>query len=336
MPPALDVHGPADLITAIPYLLGFHPHESVVVVGLHDGAVVVTIRVDLDQVVGTAQLADAIVAMQRAGASSYICLIFDDRADRSARFDEADLPWCGVVTEIVAAAIGAGGRLSDGLLVCRGRYWSYLCESNCCPAEGVRLADQSSSIAAAATYAGMVALPDRAAVGRLLDPRPADEREALRVVLDDAVGDYCGALADGTVERLDRSAKRAIFALARAAHSGADLPTAPDELARIGVAMRRIEVRDALWAAVDDGRLRGDRLWRHLASELPSPYDAAPLFLAGWHAWRKGEGALTRMAVERALASDPAYSAADLLGAAINAAVDPRRFPRIRNRRRPA
>ena len=76
--------------------------------------------------------------------------------------------------------------------------------------------------------------------------------------------------------------------------------------------------------ALDEGRLEGDRFWRHLARVLPPPYDAAPLFLVGWSAWRGGSGAFARIAADRALDSDPNYSAADLLLAALNNAVDPR------------
>jgi hypothetical protein len=331
--PALRVDGPADLISAVPYLLGFHPHHSVVVVGLHQGEVVVTIRVDLDELVGAGQLVDAVLAMQRGGASEYIAVVFDDRAEVALDANGALFPWRGLAEELIAAAQEAGGSVSDALLVSQGRYRSYLCTPDCCPPQGRRLDEKASPIAAAATYAGLVALPDRDAVGRLLDPRPSSEREGFRPALAEAVDEYCEALVAGRAEHADRSVKRRIFAFARAANVGRELPGG-DQLARLGVALRRIAVRDAVWMAVDDRRLDGDLLWRHLARELPSPYDAAPLFLTGWHAWRAGDGALARIAVERALASDPAYSAADLLMTALNRAVDPRTLPRIRTQRR--
>ena len=51
--PTIRVTSPADLIEAVPYLLGFHPTESLVVVGFDDSAgsgrqVAVTARLDLD------------------------------------------------------------------------------------------------------------------------------------------------------------------------------------------------------------------------------------------------------------------------------------------------
>ena len=69
-----------------------------------------------------------------------------------------------------------------------------------------------------------------------------------------------------------------------------------------------------------------------MARRLPGPYDAAPLFLFGWASWRAGNGALAGIAAERAVTSDPAYSAADLLLAALSRGLDPRRLPRLRAR----
>jgi hypothetical protein len=94
-------------------------------------------------------------------------------------------------------------------------------------------------------------------------------------------------------------------------------------------------VRDAVWVAVDDRRLDGRPLWRQLARQLPSPYDAAPLFLFGWTSWRAGNGMLAGLAAERALASDPGYTAADLLlRTLVMNGVSPRSVPSLRSARR--
>jgi hypothetical protein len=85
--------------------------------------------------------------------------------------------------------------------------------------------------------------------------------------------------------------------------------------------------------AIDAGRIDGRPLWRELAHRLPEPYDAAPLFLFAWSSWRDGDGVLARTAVERAIKSDPGYSAADLLLAALSHGIDPRRLPKLRGGR---
>jgi len=77
-------------------------------------------------------------------------------------------------------------------------------------------------------------------------------------------------------------------------------------------------------------RLTGIQLWVNLARRLPNPYDGAPLFLAAWSTWRDGNGALAGIAAELALESDPGYSAADLLLAALARGLDPHTLPKLR------
>src|SRR5215213_1440903 len=52
---------PGDLLGVVPYLVGFHPEESVVAVMLRSGRVVLTIRVDVPPTSGAAELAGRFV-----------------------------------------------------------------------------------------------------------------------------------------------------------------------------------------------------------------------------------------------------------------------------------
>jgi hypothetical protein len=340
-PPTLRVRGPADLVQTIPYLLGFHPARSLVLVGLDGGRVIVTARLDLVDLAEPALLRRSVVAMCRGGARSFVGVVFDDDAVVEGG-RATPLPWAGAALETSAAVEEAEAELNDVLLVSAGRMWSFICaDERCCPPQGVRLS-AGSEVAAAATYAGLVAMPDRASVDALLDPLPDLDRDRLIPGLDDAECELAAAQRRGEYGRFERGAKRALFAAARAsdqaAATAATAATAPpaelaaESLARFGVALRQIPVRDAVWMAVDDRRIDGRTLWRQLARRLPAPFDAPPLFLFAWRTWREGDGALAGMAAERALASDPGYSAADLLLAALSQAVDPRALPRLRTR----
>ena len=73
-----------------------------------------------------------------------------------------------------------------------------------------------------------------------------------------------------------------------------------------------------VWLAIDDGRLDGRALWRDWRGRLPAPYDAAPLFLFGWRAWRARRRHAGRDGRRTRGRSDPGYSAADLLLAALS------------------
>jgi Domain of unknown function (DUF4192) len=332
--PALTIRGPGDLVDAIPYLLGFHPQRSVVLVGLaRRHRVTVTARIDLADA-GTSSdiLTDTCSAVERGGATTLLAVIFDDDAPPTA---SSALPHDDVVERVLAAAASAGLVMLDAVFTVGGRWWSYLCAGeDCCPEEGVLTGGDSSAVAAAATYAGMVAMPDRAELGRVLEPEPDEQRAALLPALEVAEERELRAILDGHGDRHERSVKRAIFAAARDADAtlfpGSTGVLTVQEIARLAVGLAHTGIRDAVWLAIEQRRLGGRELWRQIARRAPAPYDAPALFLFGWLEWRLGNGVLAGMAAERALASQPGYRAAELLLSALSHGLDPRRTPRLR------
>ncbi len=320
--PTLRLSGPADLIEAVPFLLGFHPQRSLVLLGLGgDGGrrVTVTARMDLDDV--SDGLDDTLCAVARSGADAVVAILYAANVD--------DQSW---VDLIYRAARDIDLEPIDVLRVDAGRWRSLQCEdTRCCPPDGRPLAGNASSTAAAATYAGLVAWPDREQLARTLDPCGDDDRAALLPLLEDAEEDAMRAILAGGQERRRRADKRAIFAAARDADRTlfrAEL--AGTQLARFATALADVAVRDPVWLAVDQGRLCGRALWAELARRVPAPYDAPALFLFGWAEWRSGNGVLAGIAAERALRSDPDYTAADLLLASLRHGLDPGRTPRLR------
>ncbi len=196
--PALRITGPGDLVQLVPYLLGFHPTESLVIIGLARGRVVVTVRMDLADLAVDGVLAGTVAAMADGGAEDLVGAVFDDRAimvralARPTRCRGTGARRCEVEAERIGAAVG------DVLLVSSRRWWSFCCPDDlrCCPPEGHPLDDKSSAVPAAAAYAGLVALPDREALAETLAPEPAALRERLLPRLDEAQ-DALRAAADG-------------------------------------------------------------------------------------------------------------------------------------------
>lgn len=335
-PPLLRVSGPGELAQAIPYLLGFHPSRSLVVVGLRRGRVVVTARIDLADVAesaadGAALLAETLAAMLDSAVARVVAVVFDDDAAVPIP-PGARLPWCEVADRLHLVAALMGLDVDEVALVSSGRIWSYECEEpGCCPPEG-RPLEQSATMAATAAYAGLVALPDRTSLAALLARRIDPELLPGRY---DALRSAEAAASRRVDARSDRSDVRALFTAARRFDEPEfDEPLRDADRIRFAVALRRIPVRDSLWMGVDEGRVDGRALWRRLATSLPAPYDAAPLLLFAWASYRAGDGALARIAAERALESDPGYHAADLVLGALSRALDPHRLPRLRPRDR--
>jgi hypothetical protein len=359
------ISGPGELLQAIPYLLGFHPQASLVLVGLDSGVLIVTARMDLADTGADNVLAATIAALVDGGASTIVAVVYPDAGDDTLGYQFSDIDgqylldpdddwltapdddyfatpptevfgqrWSPLCRSIAAVTDQLGSSAVDVLIVAGGRYRSLLCTlEDCCPPDGTPVPDAPSAFATAATVEGMVALPDRAALAAVLDPVSPAERARLAASVEAAEHAGVAAVLAGDRPTHDRSVKRAIFAAARAASEPTWAPPPNAQLARFAVALNETAVRDAVWTAIDDRRLDGRPLWRELARRSPRPYDAAAYFLFGWASWRAGEGALANIAAERAVESDSGYSAADLLLAVLDRGIDPRSFPRLRRRR---
>ena len=149
--PTLRIRGPVDLLSAVPSLLGFHPIESLVLIGLTHGALVVTARLDLaDAVEHEVLIAEALQAMLRGGSTQFLAAIFSDDAPAT----EVGMPHADIAVTVAALIDRAGGELLDALLVTNGVWTSYLCaDPRCCPPSGRMLPDAPTPFAAAATVA---------------------------------------------------------------------------------------------------------------------------------------------------------------------------------------
>ena len=349
--PRIHVSEPAELIETIPYLLGFHPQQSLVLVGLRPradrpgpGEVEVAMRVDLPASpaagYGPDELAPLVRALLRVGARTAICAVFTDcPATGGADAQVRPRRWDDLARAAFDALEAAGIRLLDTVLVGAERWWSLNCTSEqCCPPQGRARKGAESTAAAEATYAGLVALPDRESLEAQLAGASLRKRRSLEPLLAAAEHRLVqAALAHrlGQLERADTQALRTHarrLSAAPASPSGGSAPPRPlhaRQVARLGVALGEFRIRDELWMAIDSRTLDAAELMRQLHSRLPSPYDAPPLFLLGWQLWRSGNGALALMAAERARRSNPRYTAAGLLLDVLEAGMDPRGTPRL-------
>jgi hypothetical protein len=351
----IRISSPDDLIEAIPYLLGFHPCNSVVLVGFAEPAldrgsthrVEVVLRADLPfGPVGTDDLRALITALRRSPVQTVVCVVFTDDGlpEGSVRSPFAEL------TEHLGSVLSDTGiELMDVLLASHDRWWSLLCaDPTCCPPAGLDRAVGYSQSAAQATVAGLVALEDRDQLRAQFDGLADEERHALDGQLADAENRMTRALLDNGLRRLRRTDLNALFRSAErlglaecadpveergsvraSAGRAARSPLTPAQLARFGVALTDLTMRDEVWLGIDERSV--DALLRELFRRLPAPYDATPLFLYGWQLWREGNGALACMAAERALASDAQCSAATLLLCAVEGGLNPHSTPPLRD-----
>ena len=296
----LTITGPAALVEAVPYLLGFTPTDSLVIVGLVATTVTVTARVDLDGLTPEQITKLAHTLRNNADATAMIALTYGPAADSEP---------------VAAAARAAGLQLAEHLRVDQGRYWSLTCPTEgCCPPEG-RPIPQAGAVAAEFVLNGHAPMASRDDLATVLQPDEAHGRR-LTAELERARAEHADDLmtAGDTLLGADHRPDRC---------------WTDEETVRLGVALSGYPVRDTAWMAMEDGSLDGRELFAHLARTLPAGHRAPALFLFAWKTWRLGDGALAAIAVDRALDDNPDYSAARLLEAALTKAIDPRRMPRL-------
>jgi hypothetical protein len=338
--PQIRVSNPGELIETVPYLMGFHPIESLALVGFSSDLgrlqrVTVTVRVDLpaepDQL---GELAPLTEAFRTSRTDSVVVIMHTDRFTGDPR---ARPELRGLEDRVVGGLLRLGLRVLDVLVASASRWWSLCCDRpGCCPAEGTRRVGQTSAVAAAATFAGLVALPDRQALADSVTGAPPAERAALAPLLAEARDRRQAGATDRAAQQADSAA---ILDTARRYPAELAVVT-DDQLVRFGLALTEPLVRDLVWLAVDARAVEASALLHLLHTRLPVEYSVTPLFLYGWAQWRAGSGTLAMMAAEQVLAIDPGYSAARLLIEAVRRGLDPRRTPPLsdlpRTRRRAA
>jgi hypothetical protein len=336
--PRIRITDPGDLIEAIPYLIGFHPTESLVLLGFTGDSsgpaaterVQVALRIDIPPEPLTPDDLDSLLcSLGRSGVRSVIAVFITEQLNPLNRTAGLLVDLVHAVTYAVAEA---NMSLLDVLLADDRSWWSLLCEDeDCCPPEGTTRQIGCASSAAQATVAGLVALPDRESMAASLAGDPASRRAKLEAGLARAEHRVNQAVLGNGLRRLRRTDAAAIVRSARQRSEGQQRRLTDAQLSRFGVALADISIRDDVWLLIDERSLDASELMYELHSRLPAPYDAAPMVLYGWSQWRNGNGTLAAMAAERALESDPGYTAAQLLIHIIQSGLDPQTIPTLRS-----
>jgi Domain of unknown function (DUF4192) len=304
-PPKLRVRRPADFLAVVPYLLGFHPSESLVTVLSRHGRVVLTARLDLPP----PGLVDPV-------RDQLLGLAAQHRIDETVLAVYGADPVLGRgLLEQLLEGVGRAVPVREALLVSGGRWWSLTCRTGCCPAEGTPFDPTTHRLAAEAVYAGLSAESSRAALEvQVRGPQASDLPR-----LEEAVRQ-----ARREVASLDRAASATrMVATVRAVLTGTaalDEPTC----ALLAVLALDLTVRDVAWAmmsrdAIDDHV----RLWSSVVASSPDDVALAPLGLLGAAGWISGNGALLNCCIERLERTDPRYTMGHILADISDRALPP-------------
>ncbi|MCT7352657.1 DUF4192 family protein [Streptomyces sp. 15-116A] len=349
----VTLRSPAELADALPYLLGYRPEDSIVLVALHDrdgrgrfgGRARLGIPANADDWPSAArQLAHGLVTgSERRGARPEQMVVFLCQEPVKGESGRQVKERLGPLARTLRLECGGlDVPVVEALCISDGRFWSYCCDNqDCCPAEGTPMGLPGTSVlAAAATYAGLqVRGTLRELRARLL---PWDKPAGLeQEVALDAAGltlvprmlDTAGRheVAEETLQLAERIMGRLADAPPVTGMLAADLRddelVTHDEAATLilGLQDRTTRDRAAEWMEGESAS-HALRLWRALARRCVGPYGehaAAPLTLAGWVAWSTGDELEAREALAMALGADPDYLFARLLHQACNEGLDP-------------
>jgi hypothetical protein len=319
---------PHDLLAAIPFLIGYHPIDSLVLVSIKDESVGMAMRIDYP-VREDEYFFDAMVAHCSAEGADGALIVAYQALDQS----DGDR----VLAQVTAALSRAGIAIYESILIAQGYFRSLLCHDiTCCPVEGRPVPPLHSSRIAAesvvaghpmpfATFATFAELNDSVRANLLADEAPWLDR-----VKKSFVDPHCSRLNE-----YQRDGATAVIDLANDFLVNG-ISSDQDLIAHVIGRLSDIQVRDFALGSHDSESIDAYRtMWLHLLRSAPTGFIAPVATLAAAVAYESGDGALARAALARAFDDTPTYSLATLLQRVFSAGWPPQSFVGMRSELHP-
>ena len=316
---------PHDLLAAIPFLIGYHPSDSLVLVSIKDDCVGMAMRIDypIDQSEIAFDLCASHISADEADGALIVAYQPRERSDG----DE-------VLAQTTAALSRAGIAIYESILIAEGSYRSLLCHDiTCCPIDGRPVPPHDSSrIAMESVVAGHpMPFASFAELGTSVRSNLlAQEEQWLERVQKSYVDP-----SDSDLNNLQRDGATAVIDLANdfITHG---ISTDQDLIAHVLGRLSEIQVRDfALGSHDAESAVGYQSMWMHLLRSAPPGFIAPVACLAAAIAYEHGDGALARAALDRAFVDSPTYSLALLLKRVFCAGWPPQSFAQMRGELHP-
>ncbi|WP_329242839.1 DUF4192 domain-containing protein [Actinoallomurus sp. NBC_01490] len=298
----VKVTGPAGVLAALHYVLGFHPASGLYVVGLKDNRFTCVIcrdypdtdRIEQGRFVELAKL------IANRNVDTVALVGYGPDADVRPIIDAA---------MTTMATIGV--PVAEAIRTDHGRYYSYLChDTTCCPPEGTPYAGE---IALAADLERVLdASPDRQSLQRSIEPEDGPSRAAVEKATHRIAEQIEAQMREpGMPHALIAQTRTLIGTAVEAYRRGERL--SDDDVARLSVLIGVIRLRDEAWMTIIPDLLPAQlALWSDLTRRAAVNIAACASLLA-FAAWLDGDNALAALAINRALSHDPGYSMAHLM-----------------------
>jgi len=322
MPTLTSAH---DLITAIPFLIGFHPTESIVLISIKDEAIGLAMRIDLPHKLGSDEI-DLLAhhfLREEADAALLVAYMPDGRDDGDS-----------LLISLGAGLMRNGVDIQESLVVRSGRYRSIICrDQSCCSPQGNSLPDiESTEIAAEHVVAG-IPMP-YANIEELKESLAADP-SSLDLEWSDQVSRFFIGEDSETLQELRRDGIETMNLLLDEFRMGRGVSERVLVARMIG-RMSDVQVRDyALGVHSEDTFDIYFTIWRELLRLAPRGYVAPIACIVAAMSYENGDGALAQKALDRAFTDDERYPLAGLLRRVFNAGWPPESFAQMRRELHP-
>ncbi|HEX3778188.1 MAG TPA: DUF4192 domain-containing protein [Pseudonocardiaceae bacterium] len=310
---SVQIAGTEELLAAVPHLLGFHPHDSLVVIGLQGNdpmTIGLTLRVDLPPPEHHDAVAEQLAIPLAKHETAGVVLLIVGGSDGAPPGAPSEQPPHRALTtrlELTFARIGIPVVhrlwLPDTE---RGARWSCYDDSDC---RGTLPDPSTTPLAAASVVAGAVTVPRRAdlVAGLMTADGPALARRARLLETASRDREPGGDTTALTTAR---------FAAVRAAidRSVDGLPTlTDDDVLALSDALSDHRVRDACLIQEQDKAAAAEHLWTALTRATPAPERAEAACLLAFAAYLRGDGVLAGIALEQAEEADAGHRLTSLL-----------------------
>jgi len=321
---ATELNSPHDLLAAVPFMVGYHPQDSLVAMALREDKVVMAMRVDFPD-------DESIEAISKTIALHLV------REKASEAIIVGYLPTSITSSDpllVVRECISGYSIIVKECIEVRGdRFRSSLCaDLECCPPEGNLVPELSDSRVTAEQVAAGNPLPflDLDEMKRSIAATPTD-KELLKAIKTIAEIDY----ESDQVNSLQREGANAINQISLAfIRDGVVLDKAL--IALVLVRLHDLQVRDYAMGFSQEGftsEKSDDQLWdmwRWLLRIAPKGYVSPVAVIFATSSYERGDGALAQRALDRAFEDSPKYQMAKLLRRTFAAGWPPSAFSQMR------
>ncbi|WP_236788647.1 DUF4192 domain-containing protein [Amycolatopsis sp. GM8] len=321
----VSLSDPAQLIAAVPPLLGFRPADSIVLLGLGGpggSRVGPVVRGGLPTAEHENEAVQTLLPLLLDHHVGTVVIVLIGRNPAHPP-PSSGPPHRQLVDRLREALAGVGWQVPYPLWaqeIRKGARWAAYDDGQC----GVLPDDTSTVTATAFTAAGQVTFGSREELARLLVP---DDAPALarRAKLLTAATDVLSSFTD------DELLVREGFEVVRVALNRMrrrELSFSDNQVVGLALALSQTPIRDTCLALplVEHTCLDAERLWLELVRRTPAPERAEPAALLCYSAYQRGEGALAGLAVDNAREANPGHTLAALLSTCLSRGVHPDRI----------